>query len=587
MNTSEPNIDVIIPAFNSERFIEKAIASVQAQSFAPSKIIVVDDGSTDSTEKKVQEFIAHTSIPIEYIKKQNSGPNSARNAGLRASTAPFVAFLDADDTWTKDKLIVQMQVFETRKDSDLGLVYCDYNLVDENDSLLKNPYHLPLQARGRVFAELLRNNAINGSASAVLIKRNVFDKVGYFDESLRIGEDWDMWLRIAKEYSVDFADETLVHVRRHSQNAQSNPVYVFTHEMDFYKKWMAIVGPSHPVTQKWRWHILKRILKRLPKTDFYAIGKNVWQKDSIKRKDGDLISVIMPVYNVEKYLEEAIQSVQNQTFGNFELIIIDDSSTDSSKKIALDFAAKDARIRVVENRYDKGLAGALNTGLDEAKGAIIARADGDDVNRPNRLQVQYDFLRKYHDIAIVGTGYRTFGGSVSKNIFHPSGSIELAWKFLTDTYFCHPTVMFRKTVLSSIPRYPNTGSEDFAFFSDVLHKHKGVNIPAALLDYRQHGSNYSLYARPEILQSVHDTFLKNFAYYNGNLDDAELYFTYKTKHILQAKDWFAILKIELHTINAIRKVYKISAVNPGFILVLCKASAKAKLTWIRTIFKNK
>src|SRR5574343_558757 len=108
-------------------------------------------------------------------------------------------------------------------------------------------------------------------------------------------------------------------------------------------------------------------------------------------RDNTLISIIMPVYNSDKYLSESIESVQNQSYPNWELLIIDDSSTDNSKNISLSYANLDHRIKIIDNKYEKGIHGALNSGLDICKGEFVARADADDINNTDRTRV---FIKK-------------------------------------------------------------------------------------------------------------------------------------------------------------------------------------------------
>ncbi len=267
------------------------------------------------------------------------------------------------------------------------------------------------------------------------------------------------------------------------------------------------------------------------------------------------ISIIMPVYNGQKYIEESIDSIIGQTFSDFELIIIDDSSTDDSKKIALDYVAKDQRIKVIENTYDKGLYGALNSGLDACTGEYIARADADDINRPYRLKTQISFLKENKTIDIVGGGYQLFGNGTYQKIFHPSKSLRLAWKFLTNTYFCHPSVMFRKSVLATVPRYPNVVCEDFAFFSKIIQTHKGHNIRKILIDYRQHDSNYSNTQSENIQKSIKNTYLHNFEFYTGSFEHAEVFYQFHYFKKVAVKDTFKIIKISFVISQKILKQY--------------------------------
>jgi len=127
-------------------------------------------------------------------------------------------------------------------------------------------------------------------------------------------------------------------------------------------------------------------------------------------KDEPLISVVMPVYNTEKFVAEAIESILAQTFTDFEIIIIDDCSTDKSWQIIQDFSEKDQRIVTIQNSENQGLARSLNKGLKIAKGQFIARMDADDISMPQRFEIQLDFLKNHPDVGVVGSTVKFIHG---------------------------------------------------------------------------------------------------------------------------------------------------------------------------------
>lgn len=206
-----------------------------------------------------------------------------------------------------------------------------------------------------------------------------------------------------------------------------------------------------------------------------------------------LISVIMPVYNGEKYLREAIDSVLAQTYSNFELLLINDGSTDSSRDIILSY--NDARIRYIENERNLKLIATLNKGIDLAKGDFIARMDADDVCMPRRFEKQVQFMIAHPDIDVCGTwAYRIDGegkktGKI-KNIDAP-GSLRCLSFFSCP--FIHPSVMAKASVLKD-----NHYSQDMVDAEDLELWHrlslqgcKFSNIPHFLMKYRWHGDNIS------------------------------------------------------------------------------------------------
>lgn len=217
-------IDVIIPVYNGQDFIASALDSVNAQTLAPNRIIIVNDGSTDDTTNILQHY--HSSIPISVINKKNGGLSSARNRGIEASGAEYIAFLDADDVWKNTKLEKQCSIFKTSHVKRLGVVYCDYYIIDDTGNRLPNypTFKLDTTVRGDVFTHLLGGNKVSSSGSGVLIKKECFATVGKFDERLPAAEDWDMWLKLAREYGFDYTTSKLVGIRRHSTNMSNSAV---------------------------------------------------------------------------------------------------------------------------------------------------------------------------------------------------------------------------------------------------------------------------------------------------------------------------------------------------------------------------
>lgn len=197
-----------------------------------------------------------------------------------------------------------------------------------------------------------------------------------------------------------------------------------------------------------------------------------------------IISVVMPVYNGQKYLSEAIDSILNQTFINFEFIIIDDGSTDKSEEIILSY--NDKRIVYIKNETNLQIVESLNRGISIAKGKYIARMDADDISLPQRLEKQLLFMEKNPNIDVVGTWYETFGDK--HEVFYPlKRDCEIKAKLLFDSAFAHPTVMIRTTSLSHL-KYENQYNkvEDYALWISMSSTSTFANLPEVLLRYRYH-----------------------------------------------------------------------------------------------------
>jgi glycosyltransferase involved in cell wall biosynthesis len=183
-----PTITTIIPAYNQGHFLADAINSVLAQTYQDFEIVVVDDGSTDDTAAIAQSF---TDPRVRYIYKQNGGLSSARNEGLRHAQGQFISYLDCDDCFLPEKL--EILIGEMSNYPDLGLVAGQAVPVDEHGRHIGKTFATPLPADLR---QLLLGNPLH--VGSVLVRRNWQEQVGFFDETLRSYEDWDMWLRLAR-----------------------------------------------------------------------------------------------------------------------------------------------------------------------------------------------------------------------------------------------------------------------------------------------------------------------------------------------------------------------------------------------------
>ncbi len=205
------------------------------------------------------------------------------------------------------------------------------------------------------------------------------------------------------------------------------------------------------------------------------------------------LSVVMPVYNTkEQFLREAIESVLNQTFMDFELLIINDGSTDTNVENVI-LSYKDKRIKYLKQE-NIGLARSLNKGFKLATGEYVARMDGDDISLPNRFAEQVEFLDKHTNISLCGSIVEKFRNNKSKIRKYPANPKIL--ELLKECCICHPSIMiriadFKKFNLEYNPDYK---CEDYELWSRAIKYLQFYNIQKPLLKYRVHGNNLSLQA---------------------------------------------------------------------------------------------
>jgi glycosyltransferase involved in cell wall biosynthesis len=200
-----------------------------------------------------------------------------------------------------------------------------------------------------------------------------------------------------------------------------------------------------------------------------------------------LLTVLLPVYNGEEYLRETMQSILGQTCGDFEFLIVDDGSTDSSVEIIRSFS--DPRIRLLHNKTRLKLSGALNRGMKEARGAYIARMDADDIALPERLERQVAYMEKHPEIGMCGTAIEIFGKGRSRVDVYPATSDEIKAYALFDCPFCHPTVMIRKDMFARHDLWYDGSfypTEDYELWTRATELVPTVNLRETLLRYRVH-----------------------------------------------------------------------------------------------------
>lgn len=234
-------VSVVIPAYNAERFIADALASVQAQSCQPLEIIVVDDGSTDRTAQLVRGFAG-----VCYLRQDNAGPSRARNAGIRAARGEYIAFLDADDLWLEEKLERQMAL--AAREPGLGLIVTNVRFLQ--NGVLSEPM-FQLEGLGEAWfgdprlvtdqtRKLLGRNFVN--TSAVFARRDLLLR-HLFNEQRKHNEDWELWLKMSLDCPFGHVDEVCVHERQFGESLSSDRCQMLLSQVEVFEAFLDRVPP--------------------------------------------------------------------------------------------------------------------------------------------------------------------------------------------------------------------------------------------------------------------------------------------------------------------------------------------------------
>ena len=231
-------VSVIVPTYNRQDLVVETVNSILEQTYEKVQVVVINDGSEDDTASVLDGLRSRDDrvVPVEQV---NSGQVRARNHGLQVATGEYIAFLDSDDTWAPTKLEKQLRKFVGK----VGMVYCGIIEVDGDGNQIREILCEP-GIRGDIYDRLLVKNRMTGGT--VIVKHSVLDEVGNFDESLSAAENWDLWIRIAERYEIDFVNEPLVNYRVHIGNmSKSSSLMIGAREQILVKHLGQLPIPSH------------------------------------------------------------------------------------------------------------------------------------------------------------------------------------------------------------------------------------------------------------------------------------------------------------------------------------------------------
>ena len=226
-------VDVIIPAFNAAKYLPVALESVFSQTFDDWQILLVDDGSTDNTADVVAPFLDRFGSRIRYIKQDNRGLPAARNTAIRASTAEFLALLDADDQWLPCRLSDSLKALAERPQA--GLAYGLVTHIDPDGRPGGTFEGNRRNAEGHI-APYIYMRKVELPCPTITFRRRCIDEVGIFDETMRATEDRDLWLRIALRYEVAFVPKVLAHYRVSPNSMSADSQRMLKAQLQFIRK---------------------------------------------------------------------------------------------------------------------------------------------------------------------------------------------------------------------------------------------------------------------------------------------------------------------------------------------------------------
>jgi len=506
-----PKVSIIIPVYNGSNYLKEAIDSALAQTYKNIEVIVINDGSND--KGKTDKICKSYGNKIRYYKKENGGVASALNMGIEKMKGEYFSWLSHDDVYYPEKIEKQIKFLDKLDDKNTVL-YSNVEYIDENS---KTIYKTEYEKKHSV--ETLSNGVFpvfygytNGCS--MLIPKKCFEYVGLFNEMLKTANDYDMWFKLFKKCKTAFVPEVLIKYRFHDlQGTKTVAEDSRVGESDrMWSKEIEELDDNEVESFgvdvfNFYFDLSKRMgeAKRAKSREAATKKAEVYYKKNIPS-----VSVIMPCYNSEKYLREAIDSILNQTYANFELIIVDDGSTDKTWEIIKEYEKQDYRVIPTKNLFDKGVPGGMNTGLDLSRGKYITRMDSDDISLPTRLEKQVSFLAENEEYGFCSTNMSAFG-KIDSPALYKKPEAPLEWLFFWSYPVPSAAAMFRAEIIkdNEIRFRDYKVAQDYDFLAQVATKAKGyVLYDESLYHYRIHvKSNF---------QKNFDLVLKNSKEINAN-----------------------------------------------------------------------
>ncbi len=397
----ETQVSIVIPVYNVETYLRQCLDSVLGQTFSNFEVLLVNDGSTDNSGVICQEY-ARLDSRFKYFEKENGGVSDARNSGLDLAHGDYVTFLDADDFLFEDHL-EKLYIATTLSDADImiggysrfdGSDFYFYKDHFKRDSLVALTSTQAIQ----FLDSMLDIQFFNFStACGKLFKRTLFKELrfplGRYAENQFIM--WKLYLNAESIYA--FNGDSYVY---RDNNESLSSVFSIDY-LDYIdaleeriKSTKDLEGIDINLSFNMYRYVLQRILGQLEEHDYIDEAKEVREKlelaeqgqypflsDEVKEIEvengGELVSIIVPVYNVENYLRMCLDSIEHQTYSNIEVLLINDGSPDSSGEICQEYVARDSRFHYFE-KENGGLSDARNYGIERSNGMYLTFVDSDD-----------------------------------------------------------------------------------------------------------------------------------------------------------------------------------------------------------------
>ena len=540
MDKREPLVSIVMPIYNSETYLDEAILSIIHQTYQNWELLVINEFGSNEEGKRIINRYAAIDSRIRLIQNSKRlGIAESLNEGLRQAKGEYIARMDGDDISLPKRIEKQIEFMEENKDILLCGVQVEVFGSEKWDWKLETD-----PARIRTDA-LFYSPCVHPT---ILFRRDVINKYNvFYNKDYKASEDYDFFTRILEFGEIANLKEVLFKYRLYGTNATyinnnigfkiySNVMERQFHKLgiDFSRQEVDLLSVHYSLKGLEGVEVLEKmvVLDLLLKKIFYVLYNKDkkfapylfktlhrrfkesydWLDNTCKYFDKNKaesiyinsvfyhdefyvqtkfasskpkVSVLLPVYNSEKYIAETLWSLFDQTFSDFEVLVLNEYGS-SKEGLEVVKMFDDDRIRIIQNKEKLGLADSLNLGMREAKGEYLARIDGDDLARSDRFALQVEFLDKNREYGLVGSLQHHFG--INTDYIHdvPKEHKDILAGLIYDCLVCHSTIMMRKKAfIDNRLFYDKTKqAEDYELWTRACKIFKFYNIPEVLGEYR-------------------------------------------------------------------------------------------------------
>lgn len=542
-------VSVVMPVYNGEKYLREAIDSILAQTFTDWEFIIVNEFGSNAAATGILKEYAAKDARVRVLQNQTRlGIAESLNVGIRAGKGEYIARMDGDDISGPERLQKQVEYLDAHPDVGLlgihptvfGEEHWDWYTEYEPEQIAANAlFFLPclhptvmmrksvLEEHGLLynpeyrctedydlFERILQHtkagnlddqelfhyrryptaatyaNLSKGIEIYQCVMKRAFERMGlaFSEEELRLlcihlgchGIKGKELLR--KMGQLDLLMKRIMQVNMRERRIDMDALFKTLHKR-WEHMWDSDILPGYG------WEDVPQDIRNCYTRSIFS--HETWAKKFRLTEDSvPTVTVLMPVHNGEKYLYESIKSIQDQTYTDWELLIVNDASTDDTVMVIEEYQKRDDRIRLLTNEQNLRIARTLNRGMLEARGKYIARMDDDDISLPTRIEKQVAIMESHPEISVVGTWQRHFG---TNDWIHcpPETPAEMQAALLFKCEACHSTIMLRRDdfVQNELFYDPNFLSEDYELWTRASRTLKFYTIQEILGEYRLNGEN--------------------------------------------------------------------------------------------------